>query len=140
MTQQGGPGRGLCRRKGLTTQGLDTPENKAFMDAFVKKYRKVPSYIVEMAYTTGLYAKTALDAIKGNAEDTESFLKAMHQIKIKGICSSFISVDSNGNVIRDFFIREVQKKDSIVKNVVLRTFPQVQQPPQGFALMPGKGK
>jgi len=73
-------------------------------------------------------------------EDTEAFLKAMYATKIKGICSSSISMDANGNVIRDFFIRQVQKKDGVVKNVVLNVIPQVKQPPQGYTLMPGKGK
>jgi branched-chain amino acid transport system substrate-binding protein len=121
---------------------FDTPENKHFTDAYYAKYgkKKLTNDQAAAGYESMKFLCAALDAIKGNAEDTEAFLKAMHQIKIKGICSSLISVDANGNVIRDFFIREVQKKDGIVKNVVLRTFPQVQQPPQGSALMPGKGK
>ena len=32
-------------------------------------------------------------------EDTEAFLKALHGTKIKGICSSSISVDAIGNAI-----------------------------------------
>jgi len=49
-------------------------------------------------------------------------------------------VDANGNVIRDFLIRQVQKKDGVVKNVVIHVIPQCHQPPQGYTLMPGKGK
>jgi hypothetical protein len=43
-------------------------------------------------------------------------------------------------VIRDFLIRQVQKKDGVVKNVVLNVIPQAKQPPKGYTLMPGKGK
>jgi len=52
--------------------------------------------------------------------------------------SSSISVDANGNVIRDAFIRQIQKKDGVIKNVVLDVYPQVRQPPEGYTVMPRK--
>jgi hypothetical protein len=64
----------------------------------------------------------------------------MHTTKIKGICSSSIGVDANGNVIRDFFIQQVQKKEGVLKNVVIDVIPQTHQPPEGYTVMPGKGK
>lgn len=122
--------------------GLDSPENKHYTDLYYAKYgkKKLPNDQSTFGYESMKFLCTALAAIKGNVEDTEAFLKAMHETKIKGTCSSSISVDANGNAIRDFFIREVQKKDGVVKNVVLQVFPQVRQPPQGYTLMPGKGK
>ena len=81
----------------------------------------------------------ALQAIHGNVEDKEAFLRAMHTTKIRGLISNSISLDKNGNVVRDFVIRQVQIKDGVVKNVVLDVLPQVPQPPQGTTLMPGKG-
>jgi hypothetical protein len=62
----------------------------------------------------------------------------MHNTKIKGVVSSAVSVDANGNVVRDFLILQVQKKDGVIKNVVLDVIPQVHQPPQGYTVMPGK--
>jgi len=79
-----------------------------------------------------------LESIGGNAEDTEAFLKAMKNTKIKGLCSSSISVDENGNVVRDWIIRRVKKVDGAVKNVVLDVIPQLHQPPQGTTVMPGR--
>ncbi len=93
---------------------------------------------VAIGYESMKFIVTALEAIKGNVEDTEAFLKAMHTTKIKGVESTSLSLDANGNVIRDFFIRQVQKKDGVVKNVVLDVIPQVQQPPEGSTVMPGK--
>ena len=34
--------------------GLDTPDNKAFVDAFAKKYKRLPSWFAESAYTASL--------------------------------------------------------------------------------------
>jgi branched-chain amino acid transport system substrate-binding protein len=120
----------------------DTPENKRLTELYYAKYgkKKMMNCDVSIGYESMKFILTALNAIKGNVEDTEGFLKAMHGTKIKGICSSSITVDENGNVIRDFMIRQVQKKDGVVKNVVLNVIPQTKQPPQGYTLMPGKGK
>ena len=63
--------------------GLDTPENKAFTDAFAKKYKRLPSWFAESAYTAGLWSKTALDAIGGKVEDSAAFLNAVRKAEIK---------------------------------------------------------
>ena len=117
-----------------------TPENKRLTERFYAKYgkKKLMNSDVAIGYESMKFIGSALNAIKGKAEDTEAFLKAMHATKIKGVASSAISVDANGNVIRDYFIRQVQKKDGIVKNVVLDVISQAKQPPEGYTVMPGK--
>lgn len=120
----------------------DTPENRRVTQLYYAKYghKKMMNGDVAIGYESMKFLCTALEAINGNVENTEAFLKAMHDTKIKGICSSSISVDANGNVIRDFLVRQVQRKNGVVKNVVLNGFPQVHQPPQGTAVMPGKSQ
>lgn len=122
------------------TPSYDTPENKRLTERYYAKYgkKKMMNSDVAIGYESMKFIVTALQAIKGNAEDTEAFLKAMHETKIKGVESTSLSVDANGNVIRDFFIRQVQKKDGVVKNIVLDVIPQTQQPPEGYTVMPGK--
>jgi len=119
-----------------------TPENERLTKAYYTKYgrKKMMNSDVSIGYEGMKFICTALESIKGNVEDTEAFLKAMHKTKIKGVASSAVSIDENGNVIRDFFIQQVQKKDGVVKNVVLDILPQRRQPPQGYTIMPGKGK
>jgi len=118
----------------------NTPENKRLTERYYAKYgkKKMMNSDVAIGYESMKFIGSALTAMKGKAEDTEAFLKAMHATKIKGVNSTSISVDANGNVIRDFFIRQVQKKDGVVKNVVLDVIPQAQQPPEGYTVMPGK--
>jgi branched-chain amino acid transport system substrate-binding protein len=118
----------------------DTPENKHVTDRYYAKYgkKKMMNSDVAVGYESMKFICTALESIGGNAEDTEAFLKAMKNTKIKGLCSSSISVDENGNVVRDWIIRQVKKVDGVVKNVVLDIIPQVHQPPQGTTVMPGR--
>jgi branched-chain amino acid transport system substrate-binding protein len=119
---------------------FNSPENKRVTQQYYAKYGKKKLMNIDTAtgYEAMKFLCTALAAIGGNVEDTEAFLKAMHTAKMKGIVSSSVSVDANGNVVRDFLIRQVQKKDGVVKNVVLDVLPQVHQPPQGYTVMPGK--
>jgi branched-chain amino acid transport system substrate-binding protein len=37
--------------------GIDTPENKTFVDAYAAKYKRLPSWFAESAYTAGLWTK-----------------------------------------------------------------------------------
>jgi len=122
--------------------GYDTPENKRLTERYYAKYgkKKMMNSDVSIGYEAMKFILTAIGSIKGNVEDTEAFLKAMHATKIKGICSSSISTDANGNVIRDFFIQQVQKKEGVAQNVVIDTILQTRQPPEGYTVMPGKGK
>jgi branched-chain amino acid transport system substrate-binding protein len=119
---------------------FNTPENKRVTEKYYAKYgkKKLMNSQVATGYDAMKFICTALEAIGGNVEDTEAFLKAMHSVKMRGIAGSPVSVDANGNVVRDIIIRQVQKKDGEVKNVVLNVIPQVLQPPQGFTLMPRK--
>jgi branched-chain amino acid transport system substrate-binding protein len=118
----------------------DTPENKRLTEKYYAKYgkKKLMNSDVAIGYESMKFIVAALQSIKGNVEDTEAFLKAMHATKIKGVESTSLSMDANGNVIRDFFIRQVQKKDGVIKNVVLDVVSQAQQPPEGYTVMPGK--
>jgi ABC-type branched-subunit amino acid transport system substrate-binding protein len=130
---------------GITSSGLycldvNSPENKRVTERFYAKYgkKKLMNTDVSVGYDSMRFIVASLEAIGGNVEDTEAFLKAMHTTKTKGVVSSSISVDANGNVIRDALIRQIQKKDGVIQNVVLDVYPQVRQPPEGYTVMPRK--
>jgi branched-chain amino acid transport system substrate-binding protein len=130
---------------GITSSGLycldfNSPENKRVTERFYAKFgkKKLMNTDVSVGYDSMRFIVAALDAIGGKVEDTEAFLKSMHSTKTKGVISSTISVDANGNVIRDALIRQIQKKDGVVQNVVLEVYPQVKQPPEGYTVMPKK--
>ncbi len=131
---------------GITSMAMycldyNTPENRRVTQLYYSKYghKKMMNGDVANGYETMEFLCTAIKAINGNVENAEALLKALHETKIKGVCSSSVSIDTVGNnVIRDFFVRRVEKKDGVLKNVVIDVLPQVHQPPQGTTLMPGK--
>ncbi len=118
----------------------NTPENNRVTEQYYAKYgkKKLMNSNAATGYEAMKFVWTALNAIHGNIEDTEVFLKAMHTTTMKGLMGDSVSVDANGNAVRDILIRQVQKKDGVVQNVVLDVIPQVHQPPQGYTVMPGR--
>jgi branched-chain amino acid transport system substrate-binding protein len=111
--------------------GLDTPENKAFTEAFAKKYKRLPSWFAESAYTTGMWTRTAIDQIKGNVEDRTAFLNAMRGIEIKAPRGP-VKLDAYDNPIQNVYISQIQKINhpvlgQVLTNVPIKTYPAVSQ-------------
>jgi branched-chain amino acid transport system substrate-binding protein len=111
--------------------GIDTPENKAFTEAFAKKYKRLPSWFAESAYTTGMWTRAAIDQIKGKVEDREAFLKAMRSIEIKAPRGP-LKLDAYDNPIQNVYITRIQKikhpvLGEVLTNVPVKTYPAVSQ-------------
>ena len=111
--------------------GLDTPENKMFVDAFVNKYKRLPSWFSEAAYTASLWTHTAIEAIKGNVEDKDAFLKAMRSATIKAPRGT-IKLDAYDNPIQNVYATKIQKINhpvlgSVLTNVPYKTYQNVSQ-------------
>ncbi len=111
--------------------GIDTPENKAFVNAFAKKYNEIPSWMAESAYTSAMWAKTAIDAIKGNVEDRKAFLQAVRKAKIIAPRGP-INLDDYDNPIQNIYVSKVAKVKhpvlgEILMNVPIKTYTAVSQ-------------
>lgn len=120
--------------------GLDTPENKAFTTEFAKRYKRLPSWFGESAYTAGLWVKTAIDKIGGKVEDREAFLKAMRTIEIKAPRGP-LKLDAYDNPIQNVYISKIEKikhpvLGDVLTNVPVKTYEAVSQfwtyPPEEF--------
>jgi branched-chain amino acid transport system substrate-binding protein len=111
--------------------GLDTPENKAFTEAFAKKYRRLPSWFAESAYTAGLWTRAAIEKIGGKVEDREAFLKAMRTVEIVAPRGP-LKLDAYDNPIQNVYVSKIQKikhpvLGDVLTNVPVKTYPAVSQ-------------
>lgn len=112
-------------------EGLETPEATAFVNAFAEAYGYVPAYFAENAYTTALWATTALEAIDGNVEDTGAFLQAIRDAKINAPRGP-VELDEFDNPIQNVYISEVRIVDHPIlgptkMNVPIATYEAVSQ-------------
>ncbi len=111
--------------------GIDTPENKAFVDDYARRYKKLPSWFAESAYTSGLWTKAAIDSINGNVEDRAAFLQAMRTVQVKAPRGP-LKLDAYDNPVQNVYITRLQKvKHPILgdqlMNVPVKTYPNVSQ-------------
>lgn len=111
--------------------GIDTPESKAFLDAFAKKHKRLPSWFAESAYTASLWSWTAIEKIKGNVEDSAAFLAAMRDSTIKAPRGT-LKLDAYDNPIQNVYVTRIEKIEhpilgSVLINVPAKTYPAVSQ-------------
>lgn len=111
--------------------GIDTPENKAFVDDYAKRYKLLPSWFAESSYTSGIWTKAAIDSIQGNVEDREAFLKAVRTVKIKAPRGP-LKLDAYDNPVQNVYISRLQKvKHPILgeqlMNIPVKTYTDVSQ-------------
>ncbi len=113
------------------SQGIDSPENKAFIDSFIEAYGVVPSYFAEMMYSTAKWADTAIDSIDGKAEDRDAFLNAMRTAEIVGPRGK-LKLDEYDNPIQTTYISRVEKVNhpklgEVLMNVPVKAYPNTSQ-------------
>jgi branched-chain amino acid transport system substrate-binding protein len=106
---------------------LDTPANKTFVSAYRRRYRKVPSYYSESMYTGGKWFVAAIEAIRGNVEDSAVFVDALRKVRVVNLPRGPMQLDDYGNPIENVYIREVERVNGELQNTVIETFPTVSQ-------------
>ena len=86
------------------------PENQAFVAAFEKEYKRLPSQYAALAYDFGLLLGAALPAVKGKPGDKEALVSALENAKFKSIRGN-IRFDNNHMLIQDWVLRAVVRDD-----------------------------
>ncbi len=105
---------------------LDTPEAKAFVTQFRKRYNFDPSYYSEMSYSLFKWLLLAIEKVGGNVEDREKLFKAIVELKFNAPRGP-LALDEYRNTIQNVYIRRVDKVGGNLQNTVLYSYPQVRQ-------------
>jgi branched-chain amino acid transport system substrate-binding protein len=106
----------------------DSPENKAFVDAFKKANNGMrPNFMAVAAYDGMALVYQALEKTKGDANG-DALLAAM-----KGASWTSprgpISIDpETREIVQNMYVRKVEKKDGALYNVEFDTIPNVKDP------------
>jgi branched-chain amino acid transport system substrate-binding protein len=105
---------------------LDTAENKRFVQAFGKKYRKDPVYNNHLGYLAAKAAGEAMKAVGGNVEDQPRFLEALRRVRFEAPGGAF-RFDDKQNAIIPTYIRRVDKVGGKLQNTVLDSVQDIDQ-------------
>jgi branched-chain amino acid transport system substrate-binding protein len=115
---------------------LDIPANRKFQEKYQKKYNKMGSYYASHSYELGMWLIQAIEAVKGDVENKEAFLKAIKNVKLTDPPRGPFHLDAYGHPIQSIYIRKVEKVKSPLDfidrgamkwNVVIDTIPNVSQ-------------
>ena len=105
---------------------LDTPECKAFVEAYNKKYGKGdPSYYCDATYSGLVFLETGL-LKAGGIEDIEKFTNAIKETPMVAARGP-MSLDEYNCVVENVYIRVVEKVDGKLQNTVIKTYENVSQ-------------
>jgi branched-chain amino acid transport system substrate-binding protein len=112
---------------GWYSAAIDTPANKKFVEAVRKAYGADPGYYTVGAYMACQFLNNALEQVKGDVSDKDSFMLALRNVNIAESPYGKVKLDQFGQPIFDIQIRKVEKKDGRLQNVVIKTYPAVSQ-------------
>ena len=106
---------------------LETPANRAFVAAYRARYKKIPSYYSESMYSGAKWFAAAADAVHGNVEDSEAFLRALRTVRVEDLPRGPVQLDEYGSPIENIYIRKVERLNGELQNTVIETLPAVSQ-------------
>lgn len=101
---------------------FDNPANKKFMDAWMKKYNRLPTYYASQAYDTALAIGAALKAVNGDLKDPEKFRQAMLKADFQAVRGKF-KFGPNQHPVQDWVSTIVEKGPD--GNAVIKTVGKV---------------
>ncbi|GAC1341398.1 MAG: ABC transporter substrate-binding protein [Myxococcales bacterium] len=112
---------------GWYSAAIDSPANKKFVAAVRGAVDADPGYYTAGAYSAAMFLDLALQAVKGNIEDKDGFMKALRTLRVPESFRGPLRVDEYGNPDLTVYIRKVERKDGRLVNTVIQTYPGVSQ-------------
>jgi branched-chain amino acid transport system substrate-binding protein len=105
----------------------DSPENKAFVEAFVKANGFRPNFMAVAAYDGMALVYHALETTKGDTEGSK-LLAAMKGAKWMSPRGPIEIDPDTREIVQNIYVRKVEKKDGALYNVEFETIPMVKDP------------
>jgi branched-chain amino acid transport system substrate-binding protein len=94
---------------GAWAPNLDSPQNKAFVDAYIKEHNAVPATYSFQAYDAALLIDSAVRTVKGNLADKDAVRAALQAADFQSLRGSF-KFNNNHYPIQDFYLTKVAKR------------------------------
>lgn len=89
--------------------GMDNPQNKKFVDAYVAEFNAVPATYAAHAYDTANLLDSALKATGGNTKDKAALRAAIRKADFVSVRGAF-KFNTNGFPIQDYYAAKVVKR------------------------------
>ena len=91
---------------GFWGPGLKNPQNARFVEGFLKKYGRYPSFYAAQSYDSIFLINSAVEAVGGDLKDRDGMRAAMEKADFPSVRGSF-SYGANHFPIQNFYLLEV---------------------------------
>ncbi len=100
------------------SKDLTNPANKAFVEAFVEEYDRLPSLYASQGFDTANLILSA--AAKADISDKAAFREALRAADFESVRGDF-KFGPNHHPIQNIYVREVIKEDGVLTNKIVST-------------------
>ena len=88
---------------------LDTPQNKKFVEEYLKEYNAVPATYAFQAYDAAMLIDSAVKAVNGNLGDKDALRAGLKKADFKSLRGAF-KFNNNHYPIQNFYLTKVAKR------------------------------
>ena len=93
---------------GFWAPDFDNPQSQTFVEAYEKKYGRIPSNYAAQSYDAALLLDSAISKVDGNIADKKAFMAALKKADFKSVRGDF-KFGNNGFPIQGMHVMEVAK-------------------------------
>jgi len=109
------------------TADLQNESNKRFIADMEKEFKVLPGFYCAGLYVNCQVVDAAVAKLNGKTDNKEELIKAMRSVSLTDTPRGPIKFDHLGNVIGDFYVRHLEKKDGKLINKTVKTYHNVSQ-------------
>ena len=109
------------------TLDLENESNKRFVAAIRKDYNVDPGFYAAGLYVNAMVVDAGLQKAGGKSDNKEEIIKALRSVSLTDTPRGPVRFDHLGNVIGDFYIRNVEKVGGKLANKTIKTYKNVSQ-------------
>jgi branched-chain amino acid transport system substrate-binding protein len=109
------------------TADLENESNKRFIADMEKEFKVLPGFYCAGLYVNCQVVDAGLAKLNGKSDNKDELMKAMKSVSLTDTPRGPIKFDHLGNVIGDFYVRHLEKKDGKLINKTVKTYHDVSQ-------------
>lgn len=108
------------------SSAYDSPENKAFISAYEKKFPSdpFPSYDAAQGYAGAQVLEAAIKAVNGNVTDKQAFLNALYKTDVQ-TAKGPVKLDERHDIIGNIYVYTIVKNGNKYEQKLLKTYSNV---------------
>ncbi len=107
---------------------LAIPENQKFVQAYRRRFNRVPSVYAMQGYDTARVIVEAVSALKGDVSNKDRLIEALEGVRFRGPRGLFEFDPKTHQVIQNIYVRQVREIGGELANAVVADLGRIRDP------------